>query len=166
MSGKGTPMEPISTILTGIALVQKSVEFIKSNIETVNDIRDIAGAVEGLLGGEQEIQKNRFAEKSILGQTKDAASSVIDAKLAREAMQEMKFLVDMRFGSGTWQMIVDERTKRLAQERAQEEEERKERIRKKMLFQKRLQFFLLSSTSGLLLIIAAVGAVIYFTGGL
>lgn len=166
MSGKGTPMEPISTILTGIALVQKSVEFIKSNIETVNDIRDIAGAVEGLLGGEQEIQKNRFAEKSILGQTKDAASSVIDAKLAREAMQEMKFLVDMRFGNGTWQMIVDERTKRLAQERAQEEEERKERIRKKMLFQKRLEFFLLSSTSGLLLIIAAVGAVIYFTGGL
>lgn len=159
-------MEPISTILTGIALVQKSVEFIKSNIETVNDIRDIAGAVEGLLGGEQEIQKNRFAEKSILGQTKDAASSVIDAKLAREAMQEMKFLVDMRFGNGTWQMIVDERTKRLAQERAQEEEERKERIRKKMLFQKRLEFFLLSSTSGLLLIIAAVGAVIYFTGGL
>ena len=166
MSGKGTPMEPISTILTGIALVQKSVEFIKSNIETVNDIRDIAGAVEGLLGGEQEIQKNRFAEKSILGQTKDAASSVIDAKLAREAMQEMRFLVDMRFGAGTWQMIVDERTKRLAQERAQEEEERKERIRKKMLFQKRLEFFLLSSTSGLLLIIAAVGAVIYFTGGL
>ena len=159
-------MEPISTILTGIALVQKSVEFIKSNIETVNDIRDIAGAVEGLLGGEQEIQKNRFAEKSILGQTKDAASSVIDAKLAREAMQEMRFLVDMRFGNGTWQMIVDERTKRLAQERAQEEEERKERIRKKMLFQKRLEFFLLSSTSGLLLIIAAVGAVIYFTGGL
>jgi len=159
-------MEPITTVLTGIALVQKSVEFIKSNIETVNDIRDIASAVEGLLGGEQEIQKSRFADKSLIGQTKDAASSVIDAKLAQEAMQEMKFLVDMRFGTGTWQMIVDERSKRLADERQQAEEERKERLRKKMKFQKRLQFFLLSSMTGLLVISCGVGAIIYFTGGL
>ena len=38
-------MEPISTTLAGIALVQKSVEFIKSNINTVNDIKDIASVV-------------------------------------------------------------------------------------------------------------------------
>ena len=31
-------MEPISTALAGIALVQQSVEFIKKNIETVQDI--------------------------------------------------------------------------------------------------------------------------------
>ena len=31
-------VEPISSTLAGIALVQKSVEFIKSNINTVNDI--------------------------------------------------------------------------------------------------------------------------------
>ena len=31
----------------GIALVQKSVDFIKSNINTVNDIKDIAGAIDG-----------------------------------------------------------------------------------------------------------------------
>ena len=42
-------MEPISAALTGIALVQKSVSFIKSNIATANDIKDIAGALDGLL---------------------------------------------------------------------------------------------------------------------
>ena len=31
-------MDPLSTGLAGIALVQKSVEFIKSNIDTANDI--------------------------------------------------------------------------------------------------------------------------------
>jgi hypothetical protein len=159
-------MEPITTILTGIALVKSSVEFIKSNIETVKDISEIAGSIESLLNGEQEIQKERFGNKSVIAQTKDAASSVIDAKLAQEAMQEMKFLVDFRFGNGTWQMIVDERTRRLAAEREQAEEERKERIRRKMQFQKRLQFFLLSSMTGLLVISGGIGAIVYFTGGL
>jgi hypothetical protein len=152
-------MEPITTILTGIALVKSSVEFIK-------DISEIAGSIESLLNGEQEIQKERFGNKSVIAQTKDAASSVIDAKLAQEAMQEMKFLVDFRFGNGTWQMIVDERTRRLAAEREQAEEERKERIRRKMQFQKKLQFFLLSSMVGLLVISGGIGAIIYFTGGL
>jgi hypothetical protein len=159
-------MEPITTVLTGIALVKSSVEFIKSNIETVKDIGAIAGSIESLLNGEQEIQKERFGNKSVIAQTKDAASSVIDAKLAQEAMQEMKFLVDFRFGNGTWQMIVDERAKRLAEEREQAEEERKERIRRKMQFQKKLQFFLLSSMTGLLVISCGVGAIIYLTGGL
>ena len=159
-------MEPITTVLTGIALVKSSVEFIKSNIETVKDIGEIAGSIESLLNGEQEIQKERFGNKSVIAQTKDAASSVIDAKLAQEAMQEMRFLVDFRFGTGTWQMIVDERTRRLAAEREQAEEERKERIRRKMQFQKKLQFFLLSSMVGLLVISCGVGAIIYFTGGL
>ena len=81
-------MEPISAALTGIALVQKSVDFIKSNIATANDIKDIAGALDGLFAGEKQVQKERFSEKSMLGQTKDAASKVIDAKLAAEAMHD------------------------------------------------------------------------------
>ena len=51
-------MDPISTGLAGIALVQKSVDFIKSNISTANDIRDIAGAIDGLFQGEKQVQKN------------------------------------------------------------------------------------------------------------
>ena len=51
-------MDPISTGLAGMALVQKSVEFIKSNISTANDIRDIAGAIDGLFAGEKQVQKN------------------------------------------------------------------------------------------------------------
>ena len=50
-------VEPISSTLAGIALVQKSVEFIKSNINTVNDISQIAGALDGLFAGEKQVQK-------------------------------------------------------------------------------------------------------------
>ena len=94
-------MEPITTALTGLALVQKSVGFIKSNIATANDIKDIAGALDGLFAGEKQIQSERFADKSMIGQTKDVANKVIDAKLAQEAMDEMRSLINHRFGSGT-----------------------------------------------------------------
>ena len=110
-------MEPISTALTGIALVQKSVSFIKSNIATANDIKDIAGALDSLFAGEKQIQQERFSDKSMLGQTKDAANKVIDAKLAKEAMDEMRTLINHRFGHGTFQQIIAERNKQIREEK-------------------------------------------------
>mgnify|MGYP003115812226 FL=1 len=110
-------MEPISTTLAGIALVQKSVEFIKSNISTANDIKDIANAIDGMFAGEKQIQQKRFGNKSVIGQTKDVANSVIDSKLAQEQMYEMKQLINFRFGHGTWEQIVAERAKRIREEK-------------------------------------------------
>ena len=120
--------------MAGIALVQKSVDFIKSNINTVNDIRDIAGALDGLFEGEKQVQKKRFGDKSIIGQSKEAAHSVIDAKLAQEQLQEISVLIDNRFGYGTWRAIIAERNKRIAEEKeairqAKIEAERKRRKR-------------------------------------
>ena len=110
-------MDPISTGLAGIALVQKSVDFIKSNINTVNDIKDIAGAIDGLFEGEKQVQKKRFGDKSIIGQSKEAAHSGIDAKLAQEQLQEISIMIDNRFGYGTWRAIIAERNKRIAEEK-------------------------------------------------
>ena len=124
-------MEPISTALTGIALVQKSVEFIKSNISTANDIRDIAGIIDALFAGEKQVQQERFGNKSVLGQTKDAAHSVIDAKLAQEQMEEISILIDNRFGYGTWRQIVNERAKRLQEEKERIREEKQAALRRK-----------------------------------
>jgi len=120
-------MEPISTTLAGIALVQKSVEFVKSNINTMNDIKDIMCVIDNVFEGEKQIQQERFGNKSIIGQTKDAASSVIDAKLAREQMEELQVLVDNRFGYGTWREIVNERAKRIREEQEAIAEEKRQR---------------------------------------
>tara|TARA_X000000950_G_C13813054_1_gene618508 strand:+ start:86 stop:562 length:477 start_codon:yes stop_codon:yes gene_type:complete len=124
-------MEPISTTLAGIALVQKSVEFVKSNINTMNDVKDIMGVIDNVFEGEKQIQKERFGNKSIIGQTKDAASSVIDAKIAREQMEELQILVDNRFGYGTWREIVNERAKRLQEEKEAEREAKRLKIKKR-----------------------------------
>lgn len=124
-------MEPISTTLAGIALVQKSVEFVKSNINTMNDVKDIMGVIDNVFEGEKQIQKERFGNKSIIGQTKDAASSVIDARIAREQMEELQILVDNRFGYGTWREIVNERAKRLQEEKEAEKEAKRLKIKKR-----------------------------------
>ena len=149
-------MEPISTTLAGIALVQKSVEFVKSNINTMNDIKDIMGVIDNVFEGEKQIQKARFGDKSIIGQTKDAASSVIDAKLAREQMEELQVLVDNRFGYGTWREIVNERAKRIREEKeAIAAEKRQKAIRRKEM---------LDTVTLFVYIIAGILALVLVTG--
>ena len=125
-------MDPLSTGLAGIALVQKSVEFIQSNISTAQSVKDIAGAIDGLFAGEKQIQQERFGSKGVLGQHKDAAHAVIDSKLAQEQLETMKVLVDNRFGYGTWRAIIEERQKRIREEKERiAEQKRVARQRKK-----------------------------------
>ena len=49
----------VAEILTGIALVKQSVDFIKSNIDTVKDIGEIGDTIENLFVGEEQCQKAR-----------------------------------------------------------------------------------------------------------
>jgi hypothetical protein len=111
----------IAETLAGISLIKASVDFIKSNIDTAKDIGEIAGAVDGLFRGQEEINKKRSKNASV-GMAdqfgiKTVAQEVIDAKLAQEKMQEMKNLINLRFGPDTWQLIVDTRAKKIQEER-------------------------------------------------
>ena len=111
----------IAETLAGISLVKASVDFIKSNIDTAKDIGEIASAVDGLFRGADEVEKKR-SRKAGVG-IKDqfgiqsVAQEVIDARLAQEAMQEMKTMINMRFGPDTSQSIVDLRAKRIQEEK-------------------------------------------------
>lgn len=152
-------MDPLSTGLAGIALVQKSVELIKSNINTAKDIGDIAGAIDGLFAGEKQVQQERFGSKSVLGQTKDAAHSVIDAKLALEQMKEMQILVDNRFGYGTWRQIIAERQKRLREEKERIAEQKRIARQKKKERDEIILVIGSISTVAILFVLAVVGYV-------
>ena len=111
---------PIAEILAGIALVKSSVDFIKSNIDTCKDIGDIGGAIDGLLRGQQEV--NKKSGKRGLGvreqfDTSHIASETIDAKLAAEKMQEVANMVNLRFGPDTWREILEERARRIQEQK-------------------------------------------------
>ena len=122
----------IAETLAGIALVKSAVDGIKSAIGTAKDIGEIAGYVDHLFEGEKQIRHQRAKKSGVsLGDQfgiKSVAQEVIDAKLAQEKMAEMKQLIDMRFGHGTWQGIIDERAKRI-QEAKEAELKRKREAR-------------------------------------
>mgnify|MGYP006231950121 CR=1 FL=1 len=119
----------IAETLAGIALVKQSVDFIKSNINTAKDIGDIAGAVEGLFRGQDEVEKarNKKAGVSVGDQLgiKTVAQEVIDAKLAAESLAEMRNMIDLRFGPGTFKSILDLRAKKIREQKEAEAEARR-----------------------------------------
>jgi hypothetical protein len=132
-------MEPISTALAGIALVKQSVDFIKTHINTVQDIGQIASQIDNLFTGEKQVQqaRNKKAGSGLGDQfgVDTVAKEMIDAKLAAEKLQEVATMVDMRFGHGTWKGILAERAKRLQEQREAEAKARREMIQKAKEFE-------------------------------
>ena len=120
----------IAETMAGIALVKSAVEGIKSAIGTANDIGEIASYIDNLFEGEKQIQQKRSKKQNNILSIGSVAKEAIDAKLAQEQMYEISQLIDLRFGHGTWQGIVNERAKRLQEIRELEEEARKKAIRK------------------------------------
>ena len=132
-------VEPV-TILTGIALVKKSVDFIKQNIQTCNDIGDIIGHIDKAMSGEQE---------------------VIDAKLAQEQLYEMSQLIDHRFGHGTWSYILEERKKRINAQKQAIKEEKAKRLKKRQEIEEYVKYGFIIVTI-ILFVAVAIGITIKF----
>ena len=124
----------IAETLAGIALVKSAVDGIKSTINTANDIGEIAKYVDNLLEGEKQVQQQRARNSGLgLGDQlgiESVAQEVIDARIAQEKVNEMRTLVDLRFGPGTWQSIVDLRNKRIKELKEAQAKARREAMRR------------------------------------
>jgi len=108
----------IAETLAGIALVKSAVDGIKSAIGTANDIGEIAGHIDNLFLGEQQAQKarNKKAGASQFS-VNTVAKETIDAKIAAEQLQEVANMVNLRFGPNTWKEILEERARRIAEQK-------------------------------------------------
>ena len=154
-------MEPISTALAGFALFKSAVDGIKSAIGTANDVSDIAGYIDNLFEGEKQVQHKRSKKSGVgvgdqFGVT-NVAREVIDARLAKEQMQEVASLVDMRFGHGTWRSIVDERARRIQAAREVAAAEKRKKIQEAREFEENLkQFFMISGVIVVVIVLFAV----------
>ena len=108
----------VAEILTGIALVKKSVDFIKENISTVQDIQGIAKQIDGFFLGEEQMNKGQGKGMSIMeqfGSVESSATDYIDRKLLEEKRQELKQIINLRFGPTAWDQIIAERADRINQ---------------------------------------------------
>ena len=118
----------VAEILAGIALVKSATEVIKKSIDAAQSIGDIAGEIDKLFEGERQCQKKRNKKSGVSIRDQigsgSAAQEVIDAKLAKEAMAEVRSLVTLRFGAETWQEIMDLQRQRIVEEKQLEAAER------------------------------------------
>ena len=122
----------IAETMAGIALVKGAVDGIKSMIGTANDVGEIAGYIDKLFEGEKQVQQKRNNKSGVdnFGGIGGVASEVIDARLAAEKLREVASMVDMRFGPGTWKSIVDERARRMKEQRELEAKVRQAKLHK------------------------------------
>lgn len=152
----------VAEVLTGISLVKASVDFIKSNISTCQDISQIAGQIDDLFRGEKEVQKARAKKSggSGLGDqfgVDSVAKEIIDAKIAAENLAEVARLVDFRFGHGTWAGIIAERAKRIQEQREIAAAAKRKKIQEAKEFEETMKQFVLAGT----IIVIAVGLFIF-----
>ena len=115
-------MEFVTATLTGIALVKKSVDFIKENISTVKDIKGIAQQIDGFFEGEAQMNKKQGKGLGLKEQfgIESSATDFIDRKLLEEKRQELKTIINLRFGPTAWDEILKERADRINQAKEQQ----------------------------------------------
>ena len=107
------PVTAGAAVLSGIKLVKQSVDFVKQQIQTCNDISELVGHIDKAMMGEQQVIKARDSKNVDPFAIDNVAKEVIDARLAREQLNEMKNLINLRFVPGTWEFILQERKKRI-----------------------------------------------------
>ena len=137
-------VEPVTAVLTGIALVKKSVDFVKQQIETCNDIGDIIGHIDKAMAGEQQAIKARDKSGADPFAVGTVAQEIIDAKLAREHINELRTLVNYRFGPGTWEFILQERKKRIDAQKQAIKEEKARRLKKRQEIEEYIKYGLIT----------------------
>ena len=99
----------IGEVLAGAALIKSSVSAIKGAIGTAKDVNEIASFIDNIFLGKAQLEKQQQSANSLNSVAKD----MINAELAKEAEQQVKLMVNMRFGSQTWDRIVRERSRRV-----------------------------------------------------
>ena len=154
-------VEPVTAVLTGIALVKKSVDFVKSNISTAQDIGDIIGHVDKALNGQQQVIKERDSKNVDHFATENIAKEVIDAKLAQEHLNEMRQLIDYRFGHGTWAYILQERKRRIDAKKLAIKEEKARRLKKRQEIEEYVKYGFIT-IAVILFMVVAIGITIKF----
>ena len=76
-------------------------------------------------------------------------------------MQQMRVMIDNRFGVGTWQSIVDLRAKRIREAKEEALQIKKEKVRK----QKELYDIVIQGTTVLVVVGLMAAAVVYLIFG-
>ena len=125
----------VAEVLAGIALVSSAGKGIKSSIDTAKDIKDIAGSIDDLLTGAEQVEKKakgkkkkgkagqwqnflrlRFTSVEETGDgtsIQEIAAEVIEKKQVEKEISQMRIIINKKFGNNTWNDILIMRQQRI-----------------------------------------------------
>ena len=111
-------VEPVTTIIGGLAAARSAIDFLKQNVDAFNDARTIGQQIGQILQGHDEFNKARYDTKmqAKLG-IKDVASDMIEMKLQQEELYQLRLIVNNRFGSTFYDDILKERERRIHEQK-------------------------------------------------
>lgn len=155
------PLTAGTVVVTGLKLVKQSVDFIKQNISTAQDIGELVGQIDKAMAGEQQAIKARDKANVDSFAVENVAQEVIDAKIAKEQLYELSQLIDHRFGHGTWRFILAERKKRIDAKKQALKEARAKQLKKQQEIMEYVKYGLIAIVS-LAFIGVAVGVTLKF----
>ena len=111
----------VTGVLEGLALVTASAKAIKSAINTVNSVGDLSNDLDRLFDGADQCQPKKkkltkweaFIQKKAGSVTSKlsigtVAARHIEQKQAQESLKEMGYLINQRWGHGTFEQIEAE----------------------------------------------------------
>jgi len=113
-------VEPITTIIGGLAAARSAIDFLKQNVNAFNDAKTIGQQIGQILQGHDEFNKARYDPKmqAKLG-IKDIASEMIEKKLIEEQLYDLRRMISHRFSTSFWDDILKEREKRIHDQKEQ-----------------------------------------------
>ena len=111
-------VEPVTTIIGGLAAARSAIDFLKQNVDAFNDAKTIGQQIGQILQGHDEFNKARYDSKMAakLG-IKDVASDMIEMKLQQEELYQLRVIVNNRFGSTFYDDILKERERRIHEQK-------------------------------------------------
>lgn len=124
-------MEPITTAVAAITAASNAISFIKARINDVQSVGEISGQISTLFDAQKKLNEERNKQAGVGDiNFKSSIDAVLESKKLQEQMNEIRTMINLRFGPNTWQEIVDHHNKALREQREAKAKARREAIRR------------------------------------
>ena len=151
-------MEPITTAVAAVTAASNAIAFIKARINDVQSVADISSQVSTLFDCQKKLNDERNKQASVGDISfKSSIDAVLESKKLQEQMNEIRTMINLRFGPDTWQEIVDLHNKKLREQKEAQAKARREAIRKAKEFEETLKTVLIITG----VIVVAVGLFVF-----
>lgn len=137
-------MEPITTAIAAVTAASNAIAFIKARINDVQSVADISQQIGTLFDCQKKLNDERNKQAGVGDiKFKSSIDAVLEAKKLQEQMQEIKTMINMRFGPDTWQEIVDLHNQKLREQKEAQAQARREAVLKAKEFEETLKTVLI-----------------------